>query len=93
MHVVVRRWRNAAALADALTSRSQEVEELLRGVPGFVAYYAVRNGSEVTTITACNDRDGTQESTRRASEWVKQHVAASPPGAPEITEGETFLQF
>ncbi len=93
MHVVVRRWRNAAALADALTSRSQEVEELISAVPGFVAYYAVRNGEEVTTITACNDRAGTQESTRRASEWVKQNVSTSPPGAPEITEGETFLQF
>ena len=90
MHVVVRRWRNAAALADALTSRSQEVEELISGVPGF---YAVRNGAEVTTITACDTRAGTQESTRRAAEWVKQHVSASPPGAPEITEGETFLQF
>ena len=93
MHVVVRRWRNAAALADALASRSQEVEELISGVPGFVAYYAVRSGSEVTTITACNDRAGTQESTRLAGEWVKQHVAGSPLGAPEITEGETFLQF
>jgi hypothetical protein len=31
MYVVVRRWRNAATLADAMTSRSQEVEELLRG--------------------------------------------------------------
>jgi hypothetical protein len=93
MHVVVRRWRNAAALADALTSRSQEVEDLLRSVPGFVAYYAVRNGEEVTTITACDTRAGTQESTRRASECVKQHVSTSPPGAPEITEGETFLQF
>ena len=93
MHVVVRRWRNAAALADALTSRSQEVEELIGGVPGFVAYYAVRNGAEVTTITVCNDRAGTEESTRLAGEWVKQHVSGSPPSAPEITEGETFLQF
>jgi hypothetical protein len=93
MHVVVRRWRNAAALADALTTRSQKIEELLRGVPGFGAYYAVRNGAEVTTITACDTQAGTQESTRRAAEWVKQHVAASPPGAPEITDGETFLQF
>jgi hypothetical protein len=93
MHVVVRRWRNAESLADAMTSRSQEVEELLRGVPGFVAYYAVRNGAEVTTITACDTRAGTQESTRLAGEWVKQNVSASPPGAPEITEGETFLQF
>ena len=93
MHVVVRRWRNAAALADALTIRSQEVQELLRGVPGFVAYYAVRNGAEVTTITACDTRAGTQESTRVAGEWVKQHVPGTPLAAPEITEGETFLQF
>jgi hypothetical protein len=93
MHVVVRRWHNAAALAEALTSRSQEVEELISGVPGFVAYYAVRNGAEVTTITVCNDRAGTQESTRRAGEWVKQNVSESPPGTPVIIEGETFLQF
>ena len=93
MHVVVRRWRNAATLADTMTSRSQEVEELLRGVPGFVAYYAVRHGAELTTITACDTQAGTQESTRRAGEWVKQHVSASPPGAPEIIEGETILQF
>ena len=92
MYVVVRRWRNAAALAD-VTSRSQEVEELLRGVPGFVAYYAVRHGAELTTITACDTQAGTQESTRRAGEWVKQNVSASPPGAPEIIEGETLFQF
>jgi hypothetical protein len=93
MYVVVRRWRNAATLADAMTSRSQEVEELLRGVPGFVAYYAVRHGEELTTITACDTQAGTQESTRRAGEWVKQNVSASPPGAPEIIEGETLFQF
>src|SRR5688572_16538084 len=93
MYVVVRRWRNAATLADAMTSRSQEVEELLRGVPGFVAYYAVRHGAELTTITVCDTQAGTQESTRRAGEWVKQNVSASPPAAPEVIEGETFLQF
>ena len=47
----------------------------------------------MTTITACDDRAGTQESTRRAGEWVKQNVSASPPAAPEIIEGETLLQF
>jgi len=43
MYVVVRRWRNAATLADTMTSRSQEVEELLRGVPGFVALYGIES--------------------------------------------------
>ena len=90
---MVRRWRNAATLADTMTSRSQEVEELLRGVPGFVAYYAVRHGTELTTITACDTQAGTQESTRRAGEWVKQHMCPRRHPAPEIIEGETILQF
>lgn len=93
MHVVVRRWGNAPALGDAVASRSQEVEEILRGVPGFVAYYALRDGDEVTTITVCEGEEGTRESTRRAGEWVKQHLAGNMPGAPEIIEGEAFLHF
>ena len=93
MHAVVRRWSNSSALADVMSSRCQEVETLLRGVPGFVAYYAVRDGDQVATITVCDDQVGTQESTRLAGEWVKQNVSGSLPGAPEITEGETFLHF
>ena len=91
--------RRGSSLAQRRDARRHDDEsepggrELLRGVPGFVAYYAVRHGAELTTITACDTRAGTQESTRLAGEWVKQNVSGSPPGAPEITEGETFLQF
>lgn len=93
MHVVVRRWSHGSAVGDAIASRSQEVEELLRGVPGFVAYYALREGDGLTTITVCDDQTGTQESTRRAGEWVKQNLTGAMPGAPEIIEGEAFLHF
>ena len=93
MHVVIRRWTNAAALADAMQQREQEVTDLLRGVPGFVAYYATRDGGSVATVTVCDDRAGTQESTRRAGEWVRQNLPGAGIGAPEITEGETFLQL
>ena len=91
MHGVVRRYRGASALADAMASRSQEVRHIIGGVPGFVAYYAVRSGDEVATITVCEDRAGTQESRRRAAEWVRQNV----PGAavtPEVVEGEVVVQ-
>ncbi len=91
MHVVIRRWTNAAALADAMQQRAQEVTDLLRGVPGFVAYYAVRSGDELATVTVCEDQAGTQESSRRAAEWVRQNA----PGAavtPEVIEGEVFVQ-
>ena len=92
MHAVVRRYTGASALNDALAQRSGEVEALLRGVPGFVAYYAVRAGDALATITVCDDQEGTRESSRRAREWVQQNL----PGAalaPDVTEGEVFIQF
>lgn len=93
MYVVVRSWTNASALADAMQERQQEVEDLIGGVPGFVAYYATRAGDSVTTVTVCESQAGTQESTRRAGEWVKNNLADANLGAPHITEGETFLDI
>jgi hypothetical protein len=93
MHAVVRRYKGASALNDLLAQRSQEVEQLLRDVPGFAAYYAIRDGDELATVTVCEDQTGTQESSRRAAEWVRQNLTGGSVGAPEITEGEAFIQF
>ncbi len=93
MHAVIRRYNGATALNDLLAQRSQDVEQLLRDVPGFVAYYAIRDGDELATVTVCDDQAGTQESSRRAAEWVRQNLAGGSVGAPEISEGEAFIQF
>jgi hypothetical protein len=93
MYIVIRTWENAAALADAMQQRQQEVTDLIKGVPGFVAYYATRAGDTVTSVTVCDSQAGTQESTRLAGEWVKQNVTGASIGAPKIAEGETFVQF
>ncbi len=93
MHAVIRRYQGASTLNDLLAQRSQDVEQLLRDVPGFVAYYAIRDGDELATVTVCQDQAGTQESSRRAAEWVKQNLTGGSVGAPEITEGEAFIQF
>jgi hypothetical protein len=93
MYVVVRTWSNAAALADTMQQKQREVTDLISGVPGFVAYYATRSGDTLTTVTVCNSQEGTQESTRRAGEWVKQNVTGASIGAPKIAEGETFVQI
>ena len=93
MHAVVRRYSGASALNDLLAQRSQDVEQLLSDIPGFVAYYAIRAGDELATVTVCEDQAGTQESSRRAGEWVRQNLTGASVGAPEITEGEAFIQF
>jgi hypothetical protein len=43
-------------------------------------------------VTVCQDETGTDESSRRAAEWVKEKFSATVD-PPAITEGSTFLQF
>ena len=92
MYVTMRRYAGAAALGDAMSANTGEVEQLIRGVPGFVAYYALRDGDNITSITVCDDKAGTDESTRRAAAWVKENVKGgiSPP---QISEGKPFITF
>lgn len=93
MYIVVRSWANAAELADVMQLKHQEVRDILSAVPGFVAYYATRSGDTVTSVTVCDSKTGTQESTRLAGEWVKKNLPGSSIGAPQIAEGEAFMQF
>jgi hypothetical protein len=95
MYIVVRRYTGASALVDAMVQRQQEVRDLISGVPGFQAYYAARTGSGdgVATVTVCNDKAGTDESTRRAAEWVRANVSGATIAPPEVSEGETYINF
>jgi hypothetical protein len=94
MYVVVRRYTGASKLVDVMVARQGEVKDLISSVPGFRAYYAVNTGSGgVATITVCDDEAGTAESSRRAAEWVGANAPGSTGGPPEITEGETYINF
>ncbi len=92
MYATVRRYKNAAALADAMASRTDEVKKLITGVPGFVNYYATRDGDKVTSVSIYNDEAGCEESTRLAGEWVRENVK---PGveAPKVSGGDVFINF
>lgn len=92
MYATVRRYQNAGALGDAMSSRSSEVKELLTSVPGFVSYYATRDGDTVTSVTVCNDKAGCAESTRRARKWVQENVKTVTL-SPEVSDGSVFLNF
>ena len=94
MYTVVRRYTGAGPLAKVMVDRRQDVEAVLREVPGFQAYYALlTTGGALATITVCDDRAGTTESTRRAAEWIRKNMAGISVSPVEITEGELFLAF
>jgi hypothetical protein len=94
MHAVVRSYsgQGAAELFDLLGEREDDVKALLTGVPGFISYAAVRSGGGGLTVTVCDDKAGTDESSRRAAEWVKENLGATTD-PPTITEGDAVLQF
>ncbi|CAN5739108.1 hypothetical protein BH23CHL5_BH23CHL5_25250 [soil metagenome] len=93
MYIVVRQWSDAAKLIDAMQQRQQDVTDIIRGVPGFVAYYATRSGDTLTTVTVCDSQEGAEESTRLAGDWVKTNVPGVSNATPQVSQGETFLQF
>jgi hypothetical protein len=92
MYASVRRYASAEVIA-RVAERAEEVRELISGVPGFVAYYAVQGESGGATVTICRDRAGAEESNRRAADWVRQHLAGIAAGPPEITAGDVVVSF
>jgi hypothetical protein len=94
MHVVIRSYsgQGASELFDLIEQRQEEVKEIITGVPGFVSYAALRTGGGGATVTMCQDKAGTDESSRRAADWVKENATA-PIDPPTIAEGSAFLQF
>ncbi|MEU8527719.1 MULTISPECIES: hypothetical protein [Streptomyces] len=61
---------------------------LLRGVPGFVAYYWVDAGDGVMVSTSVyEDQSGAEESVARAADFVRDNLATLLPNRPQITAG------
>ena len=94
MYAVVRRYsdQGAKGLFDTLEQRTADVEQVMRGVPGFVAYSLIRTGEGGLSLTICQDKTGTDESIRRAAEWVRANVPTTV-APPEVSEGNVLLQI
>jgi hypothetical protein len=94
MYVVVRSYsgQGASELFDALVAREEDVKSIISSVPGFISYAAFRTDGGGQTVTVCQDKAGTDESSRRAAEWVKENISVTVD-PPTITEGSTVLHF
>jgi hypothetical protein len=94
MYVVVRSYSGpgASELFDLIEQRADEVKEIISDVPGFISYVAFRQGDGATTVTACEDKAGTGESSKRAADWVSEN-ATTEVDPPVIREGQSLLNF
>jgi hypothetical protein len=95
MHAVVRNYSGAGAgeLFDLLEQRIDEVESLIRGVQGFVAYSLIRTSDGGVTVTVCQDKAGTDESMGLARDWIQQNASDLNTSPPAVSEGSVVLQL
>ena len=93
MYTVVRHYKGNPQLMDALVERQADVEALIRGVPGFVAYNLVKSAAGGFTVTVCEDKAGADESVKRAAAYLKENLASIAVEPPEIIEGESAVHF
>ena len=94
MYAVIRSYsgQGAAELFDELAHREDDAKQVVATIPGFVSFLAMRSGSGGSVVTIFEDKDGTDESTRRAAEWVKANIDVTVD-PPTISEGEAILHF
>jgi hypothetical protein len=94
MHAVIRSYsgQGASELFDLIEQRSDEVSALLKGVTGFVSYTGLRTADGGVTLTVCQDKAGTDESSSIAAGWVKENFTGSV-NPPAISEGDTILHL
>lgn len=95
MHGIVRSYSGpgAAELFGLLDDRKDEVESLIRGVSGFVAYTLIRTDDGGITVTICQDKAGTDESLQVARDWIEKNASGLGAPSPAVSEGPVVLQL
>ncbi len=89
MHITVRRYEGVTDSREAVRRVEEGFLPIISTVPGFVAYYVIDAGEGVlASISIFESRDGAEESTREAAEWVRDNLASLMPNPPQVTSGE-----
>jgi len=93
MHAVIRSYSGAGAkeLFGLLEERKTEVEDIIRGVAGFVSYTLIRTADGGITVTVCQDKTGTDESLQVARDWASENASDLGASPPAVSEGSVVI--
>lgn len=93
MYATVRRYDGVTDVREAIRRVNEGFIQIVSEIPGFVAYYWVDAGGGVMISTSVfQDRASAEQSNARASDYVRENLAAVLPNRPQITAGEVVAQ-
>ena len=97
MFVTIRKYSpkngsiNRASLEVLRRQLREEFLPLLRKIPGFAGYYVLNVGDrELVTLSLCESREGSLESSRCSAEYTMRNPLVYELGRPEVIEGEVL---
>lgn len=95
MDVVVRTYKGKGSreLFSLLEKNKADIEKLMRSVKGFESYTLARSsdGEGGLSMTVCQDKAGSEEGARFASEWLLKNAANITMDAPKTSSGSTII--
>jgi hypothetical protein len=94
MRAVIRTYSGPGAkkLFAELEKNKAKIETLIKPVKGLVSYSLVSTADGGMSVTVCKDQKGIDESTRVASEWIKENLP-SVATKPSIAEGSVVVHL
>ena len=95
MHAVIRTFSGSGAkkMVDLLDERKKEVEGLIRPVKGFVSYSLIRTADGGVSVTVCEDKAGTDQSSQIARDWIGKNASDLGVSPPTVVEGSIILHL
>jgi len=95
MYAVVRDYSvsRATGLFALLEERKDEIESIMSGVTGFVAYTLIRTDDGGVAVTVCQDKTGTDESVKKARDWIQANASHLKTRPPVVIEGSVVLKL
>ena len=95
MYAVTRTYSGAGAheLFDVIEARKEEIEGVIRPVSGFKSYTLFRTSDGGVTITVCEDKVGTDESSLAARKWIMENASDVNAPPPLVLEGPVIVHL
>ncbi len=93
MYGIIRKYTASSDTIDEARPKLADLEQTMRQLPGFVAYYFLETEDGLATITVLEDEASTQESMGQAASWVKQNLpqTGASLSAPQVTRGQALI--
>ena len=93
MYASGRTYAGRQYLADTLAEHEDEIPQLIGGINGFKAYYVVKGGDAMTSVSVFDDQAGAEESNRAAAAWLAENLPDAGVASPQMTAGESVIRF